>query len=172
MMALYDPLPRKEALLIGTISSGRGKAFHHVKNSLAELEALTGVVLFPGSLNVVLDNEVKLKSCNAIIFDNGKRYLWEAYVEGIRIWIYRWKGTPFHIVELFSEKKLRDELGMADGSSISIQVNEAMIDNISMKGKVVSFLLWGGRRHLFYNGTYTDNHLLKSMRLRLSDGQR
>lgn len=172
MMALYDPLPGKEALLTGTISSGRGKAFHHVKNSLTELEALTGVVLFPGSLNVVLDREVKLKSCNAIIFDNGKRYLWEAYVEGIKIWIYRWKGTPFHIVELFSDKKLRDVLGMADGSSISIQVNEAMIDHISMKGKVVSFLLWGGRRRLFYNGTYTDNHLLKSMRLRLSDGQR
>lgn len=172
MMAGYDPLHGKETLLNGKISSGRGKAFHHVKNSLTELEASTGIVLFPGSLNVVLDREVKLKVCNAIIFDNGRRYLWEANVEGFRIWIYRWKGTPFHIVELFSDKKLRDALGLMDGSKISIRVNETMIDHISMKGKLVSFLLWGGRRRLFYNGNYTDNHFLKTMRLRLSDGQR
>lgn len=139
---------------------------------MAELEALTGRVLFPGSLNVVLDSNVSFKLCHALHFANETRYLWIAHVGRHRVWLYRWRGAPFHVVEILSEARLRDELGMVDGDGITITVSKAYLDEIPMRGRLVSFLIWGlGRKHLYYHGDYADLHSLKFMRMRLRDGQ-
>lgn len=161
-----------DTLLTGAVCSGRGKALHEVSRSMDELEALTGQVLFPGSLNVVLDSNVSFKVCHALHFDNGRRHLWVAHVGCHRVWLYRWQGAPFHVVEILSEVRLRDELGLVDGDGITITVSKAFIDEISMQGRLVSFLIWGlGRKHLYYHGDYADRHSLKVMRMRLRDGQ-
>lgn len=140
---------------------------------MQDLVASTGVALFPGSLNVVLDRGLNLDTRHAMTFDDGKRYLWPASVNGRRVWLYRWRGTPFHVVEILSENKLRDSLGLGDGDRIVINVREGYIDSMSVKCSLVSFLLWGlGRRGLYYHGTYADSHTLKAIRMRLRDGQR
>jgi hypothetical protein len=165
--------PDMNAEISGTVCSGRGRAYHDISASMQELGSLTGLALFPGSLNVVLNTEVNFKACHARSFDNGRRYLWEASVGKHKVWLYRWRGAPFHIVEILSDNKLRDTLGLVDGDKIIINVWKGSIDKIPMNRRVVSFLLWGlGRRHLFYHGPYANSHKLKAIRMRLRDGQR
>lgn len=173
MMANMNGYADVSAAISGTVCSGRGKAYHDISASMQELGSLTGLALFPGSLNVVLNREVNFKAWHARNFDNGSRYLWEASVGGHKVWLYRWRGAPFHIVEILSEKKLKDALGLVDGDKIIIKIWKESIDKIPMKRRLVSFLLWGlGRRHLYYHGPYADSHNLKAMRVRLRDGQR
>ncbi|WP_416137936.1 hypothetical protein ACM26W_15835 [Halomonas sp. HK25] len=165
--------PDMNAEISGTVCSGRGRACDDISASMQELGSLTGLALFPGSLNVLLNREVSFNACHARSFDNGKRYLWEAAVGMHKVWLYRWIGAPFHIVEILSENKLRDALGLVDGDKIIISVWKGSMEKIPMNRRLVSFLLWGlGRRHLYYHGPYADSHKMKAMRMRLRDGQR
>ncbi|QTP59613.1 DUF120 domain-containing protein [Billgrantia antri] len=157
----------------GVVSSGRGRANEHITHSVEEIENLTGLRIFPGSLNIVLDDGVKLRVACAKIFDNGRRFIWPACIAGQPVWIYRWQGTPFHIMEILSDKKLREVLNVQDGSKIIIDLDDGFVERMCLREKISTLVIWGfGRSHLYYRRNYTSNRMIFFARRCMRDGQR
>lgn len=156
----------------GVVVNGRGVASDHLSRSSQELTGITGERLHQGSLNVVLDKPLNLDSRHAARFDHGTRYLWQARIGKRRVWLYRWKGTPYHVVEILADCRLRDALGLVNGSRVDIVIDDAMIVRLALHDRLTCFLFWGlGRRHLFYSAAYPSHRRIKSLRKRLGDGQ-
>lgn len=160
-------------MITGTIASGRGSAARHVSNSLDELASITGKQFYPGTLNVVLDKRVRFNTQNAMPFDKDRRFIWPAMICDYPVWLYRWKGAPLHIVEVLSECKLRDTLGLEDNGRIYISIDMGIVDGLRVRDRVSSLLLWGGgRRGLYYNSRYAASKLVSLARKYTKDGQR
>lgn len=161
------------ATFSGVVVPGRGSARDHVSNSLDELSAITRQDLYPGSLNVVLDKALNLNSRYAATFDDGRRFIWKASVGGRQVWLYRWRGTPFNIVEVLADCKLREALGLDNGSRVDIVICDEVITPLSLANRLSSFVLWGlGRKHMYYSHEYPSNRKVMFIRKRMSDGQR
>lgn len=157
----------------GAVASGRGRACGHIAQSLKEIERLTGVRIYPGSLNVVLDNGIKLRATCSRQFDDGKRFLWPASIAGVPVWLYRWQGTPFHIVEVLSDRRLREVLNVHDGSRIKISVFESSVEEMCLRERLSFLAIWGfGRGRLYYKNTYASNRIVFLARKCMRDGQR
>lgn len=135
---------------VGQVMSGRGEAALHITEYAEELKNTIGGDLVAGSLNVVFKRPFKLVNENAIRFDNEKRLLWPASINGIPVWLYRWRHAPLHIAELLSTVHLRDALRLRDGDEIRIELKKSDINIISPVGRFVWGLCWIGRRPWCY----------------------
>ena len=161
------------AIWSGIVVSGREIARNHVSLAMDELSIINGQALFPGSLNVVLDKPLKLDSRHAAIFDRGKRFVWKARIGCRQVWIYRWKGTPFTIVEILADCRLRDVLRLENGSRVDIAISDEMVAPLDLRDRLSSFLLWGmGRKYLYYSKRYPTSRYVMRLRSRMGDGQR
>ena len=136
--------------IVGQVMSGRGRAAVEVSGHAEELKSILGADLIAGSLNVVFKRPIKLVNEKAIRFDNEKRLLWPASVNGVSVWLYRWRHAPLHIAELLSTVHLRDALGLADGDEIILELRKADVDRVPVIGKFVWGLCWIGRRQWCY----------------------
>lgn len=160
-------------ILTGTVTSGRGRAAQHISNSFDELVSITGRHVFPGTLNVILDRKIRFSFQHAVAFDQGRRFVWSALIQDHPVWIYRWKGAPLHIVEVISECKLRDALGLKDKGKICIEIDSGIVDDLNVRDRLSSLVIWGlGRRRLYYNNRYTSSKFVSLMRRYTKDGQR
>ena len=160
------------AVFSGVVVSGRGMAGDHVSCVADELCDITRQQLYHGSLNVVLDKPLNLDSRHAVRFDHEARYLWNAMMGGHQVWLYRWKGTPYNIVEILADCRLRDVLGLVDGSHVEISISNTYVVSLSIADHLSCFMLWGlGRKYLFYSKWYKENKRIKYLRRRLGDGQ-
>ncbi|WP_152483515.1 hypothetical protein [Halomonas sp. THAF5a] len=161
------------AIFSGVVVSGREMAQRHVSLAMDELSTISGQDLFPGSMNVVLDKPLKLESRYSAIFDHGKRFIWRARIGCRQVWIYRWKGTPFTIVEILADCRLKDALGLLDGSCIDIEIDDALVAPLDWRDRLSSFLIWGmGRKYLYYSKPYPSRRYVMRIRNGLGDGQR
>jgi CTP-dependent riboflavin kinase len=138
--------------IFGRIISGRGQAQRVVEQHYTDIIKVTKKCLFPGSLNVFLTYPVLLDTSHAQRFDNN-RYIWLARIEGLDapIYVYRWRGCPLHIVELFSTVKLRDVLGIIDFSEINISISTSMLGEIKPINYAVWYMLWRFREPYYYS---------------------
>jgi hypothetical protein len=134
----------------GYVRGGRGKAAAELAAHREEIETITGETLFPGSLNVILDRPVRFKQSEAAFFDSGFRMLWPAEMNGVAVWMYRWRHTALHVVEILSSSKLRDVLCNDSNMTVVINIDEHCIDKVYWKQSLAWHMIWAGRRDWCY----------------------
>jgi SAM-dependent methyltransferase len=142
------------ATLRGKVVAGRRIASDHIASASDELEIIIGERPYPGSLNVLLDQPTKLSDEAATYFDGGQRLLWPAHVNGTKVWLYRWRNAPLHILELIAPFSLRERFGFAQGGAIEIDVDAAILVRVP---RVSWALLWKGRERLAYTSDRYDH---------------
>jgi hypothetical protein len=103
-----------------------------------------------GSLNLILKQPLMFANENALKFDDGRRLLWPASLNGLPVWIYRWQHAPLHVVELLSRVHLRQGLGLVDGDLVKVSTKGTNVAIVSPVGRLVWNLCWLGRREWCY----------------------
>jgi riboflavin kinase len=118
-------------MLRGRVASGKGDLAQWMRLYAATYAAATGLVLYPGSLNVVLDQPYELPierirlSADEVGVDVN---LVECSTLGRRAFIFRTdaddaKGpTQRLLIEILSDVRLRDAYGLSDGDLVEIVV--------------------------------------------------
>lgn len=147
---LGPAVPQKRIALEGMVVKGRGQASSQLTASAAELKAITNEVLYPGSLNVILHQPVRLAPDQAIVFGGGRWLLWRGWLNGIPIWLFRWSMAPLHVVEVLSSTHLRSALNLADGSRVRIELDADQLYPVSWGDKVAWRAIWSGRKTWSY----------------------
>jgi hypothetical protein len=145
----------------GRVRSGRGKASAELAIHREEIEEITGQSIFPGSLNVILDRPIRFKQCEAVLFDNGFRMLWPAEINGVAVWIYRWRHTALHVMEVLSSDRLRDILFICNSDKVTISIDKYLIDEIDWVQGLVWSIIWAGRRDWCYTN---DRYYFETLR--------
>lgn len=139
-----------QVLLRGRPIDGRGKAKTHVTEAFEEFKSVTGECLFPGSLNLVLDQPVLLDASAAKTCQNGERLLWPAKLLGKPVWLYRYPTMPLHVVEVLSSVKLRDALELVNDRDVELAVSKSLIRKLSVHRRIAWMQIWAGRRSWVY----------------------
>jgi hypothetical protein len=122
-----------------------------------ELEGITNEAIIPGTLNIILDRPLRLNEAEARFFGQNLRMLWPATLNGIDVWVNRWKDTALHVVEVLSSVHLRDRFGLKDGDRVTLTMHTDHIDRIGAMGRSVWAIVWVGRRDWYYtNDKYYD----------------
>jgi hypothetical protein len=142
----------------GTVVPGRKLTQATVERHRDELRRLTREQFFPGSLNIALMTPVRLSCESTLAFDFGRRFVWPARLNGVGVWLYRWPTAPLSVVEVLSSTHLRKGLGLTDGASVTIEVEEAHIAPIGASALLGWVLLWLGRPALFYRSERYRRH--------------
>jgi riboflavin kinase len=120
--------------LIGHVGSGKGDFAQWIAKLGDHYEKKTGLLLFPGTLNVHLEEEYRLPEQRIRL--EGREYggnvginLVPCTVFGRRAFILRTDANeegrgdhPRHVVEVATDIKLRDAHGLVDGSPVEIEV--------------------------------------------------
>lgn len=148
----------------GKLVSGRGAAKEHLRKNLKELATITGENIYLGSLNLILSRPYRLNSHRAFKFDNGKRMLWQGWIKNKKVWLYRWRSAPLHVLEIISDTKLRREFSLQNLDLLSIEINNNAIDSLSIGDKLLHVLLWSGRKKWYYNKEWYSNKLILNLR--------
>ena len=136
--------------IAGIVRSGRGAAAAQIAEIQSELEGIVNAAIIPGTLNIILDQPLRLNEAEARFFDQNLRMLWPATLNGIDVWVYRWKHTALHVVEVLSSVHLRDRFGLKDGDRVTLTMRSDHIDRISRMGRTVWAIVWVGRRDWCY----------------------
>ena len=133
----------------GKIITGRGKA----TSDLIGLDSILDIKLEKGSLNLVLSEPLLLnKDFIDIYFDNDKRFLWSITIDGsnIPIYLYRWDGTPLHIVELVSTVNIRNNFDLKDNNQLEILIKKRHIKRVGLLARLSWVILWWKREDWYY----------------------
>ena len=137
------------SLFTGSIIDGRGRATGDLKN----LDDIVQKKLEPGSLNLVLSEPILLSNHYIdFIFDKENRFLWSIVIDGytIPVYIYRWNGTPMHIVELVSTENLRRYCNLED-NKLTIMIDNIKIKRVPFFSRLCWYLLWWRRENWYYS---------------------
>lgn len=126
--------------LLGSVISGRGTAKTDVARNHQCLREITGRELYHGSLNLILKRPVLLDDSAGYWWDENKRLLWPAQMNGQSVWLYRWRHAPLHVVEVLAEVRLRDHMKLRNNSCVEI----AIPDDFVLPIPVVSRICWWG----------------------------
>ena len=120
--------------LVGKVGSGKGDFAHWIAKLGDHYERKTGMRLFPGTLNVHLEEEYRLPAQRIRLeaAEYGGRVsvnLVPCMVFGRRAFILRTDANedergdhPRQVVEIATDIKLRDAYGLVDGSVVAIEV--------------------------------------------------
>ena len=136
--------------IAGRVRSGRRMASAQFAGLMIELETITHETLCPGTLNVILDRPVRLNEAAARFFDRSARMVWPARLNDMNVWVYRWKHSALHVVEVISSVNLRDRLGLKDGDRVTLTMHPGHIDRIGAVAAIVWGIVWFGRRDWCY----------------------
>jgi Methyltransferase domain len=126
-----------------------------------QVQTIVREPLFPGSLNVVLNRPVRLLDAAGFAFDRGYRTLWRASLGGINVWIYRWRESPLHVVEVLSSVYLRGRFNLKNGDAVTLQMSRAQIGDLHRFERFIWALLWSGRRSWFYSYKLYSNRTVR-----------
>ena len=137
--------------LEGQVVCGRGLAGPELVTLSEQLQTIVKEPLCPGSLNIVLNRPVRLLDAAGFAFDRGYRTLWPASLGGINVWVYRWRESPLHVVEILSPVYLRGRLDLKDGDAVTLRLSKAQIAELHFFERFIWALLWTGRRSWFYS---------------------
>src|SRR3984885_8124117 len=136
--------------LQGQVISGRSLASLELLTLREQLQTIVKEPLCPGSLNIVLNHPVRLVDAAGFAFDLAYRTLWRASLDGIDVWVYRWRESPLHIVEILSSVHLRDRLNLKNGDTVTLRIGRAQLGKLRYLERLIWALLWAGRRRWFY----------------------
>jgi CTP-dependent riboflavin kinase len=118
--------------LEGKIKSGLGEASFWVKKIEKIFEEITKIKLFPGTLNIELNQEYNLKNPTYILTKEKYKgtenlYIKECILFGHKSFIIRTEKNstkegdhPLNIIEIVSDINFRKSYNLKDGDSISI----------------------------------------------------
>lgn len=135
----------------GKVTSGRGHAKDHIFAHQDEVLAIVGQALCPGSLNIILNRPLRFVDSAAFCFDGERRMLWPASLNGIDVWLYRWRECPLHIVEVLSSVHLRQRFDLKDGDEVTLSLNDEEIGAMRPTEFITWEALWAGRRNWHYS---------------------
>jgi hypothetical protein len=155
----------------GQVISGRGLATAELFDHREELYAIVKGTLYPGSLNVILNRPLHLLDTAAFVFDRERRMLWPGTLNGVDIWLYRWRGAPLHILEVLSSVNTREHFALKDGHNVILRVSYEQIGAINFVGRFIWAVSWTGRRHWFYSSDTYYNATLSSLSVKLGAAQ-
>jgi hypothetical protein len=150
-----------DVALEGQVVSGRGRAAFDLVTLREEVQTIVGEPLCPGSLNIILNHPVRLVDAAGFPFDLDYRTLWRASLGGIDVWVYRWRESPLHIVEILSSVYLRERLNLKNGDTVTLLISRGQIEKIHFLERFIWAALWTGRRHWFYAYKYYSNHTVR-----------
>jgi hypothetical protein len=150
-----------DVALQGQVVSGRGLAALELLTLREQVQTIVKEPLYPGSLNIILNRPVRLIDAAGFAFDLDYRTLWRASLSGINVWVYRWRESPLHIVEILSSVCLRERLNLKDGDTVTLRISRAQIEKIHYLERFVWAALWTGRRHWFYAHKYYSNRTVR-----------
>ena len=136
--------------IAGRVRSGRGTASARMAEVQTELERITKEAIIPGTLNIILDRPLRLNEAEARFVGQNLRMLWPATLNGIDVWVNRWKDTALHVVEVLSSVHLRDRFGLKDGDRVTLTMHTDHIDQIGAIGRTAWAVVWAGRRDWCY----------------------
>ncbi len=121
--------------LMGEIFSGLGEGEFYVNLYARNFHRILGIRPYPGTLNIRLsDNSVELaekclKKENAILIEPpiegyGRVCAWPAYLKCLKVYVIRPEKTVYKrdVIEIISDKNLREVLGLVDGDKIRVYV--------------------------------------------------
>jgi hypothetical protein len=143
-------LDSSEVALEGQVVCGRGLAAPELVTLSTQVQAIVKEPLCPGSLNIVLNRPVRLLDTAGFAFDRGYRTLWRASLGGIDVWVYRWRESPLHVVEILAPIYLRGRLNLKDGDAVTLRMSRVQIGELHFFERFIWALLWTGRRRWFY----------------------
>jgi len=149
-------------VIAGQVTAGRGKASGDLERFRPELVDLMGGPLYPGSLNLVLHQPIELQNAFAFAFGEGTRLMWPARVNELPVWLYRWRGAPFHIVEVCAQFGLRHELDVTDGDEVRVTIAANFVRSLRFLPRIRWSLFWMGRKRLYYT---SDSYVTFTRRL-------
>jgi SAM-dependent methyltransferase len=144
-------LDSSEVAFEGQVVCGRGLATPELVTLSVQVLAIVKEPLCPGSLNIVLNRPVRLLDAAGYAFDRGYRTLWPASLGGINVWVYRWRESPLHVVEILSSVYLRGRLNLKNGDAVTLRMSGAQIGALHSFERFIWALLWTGRRRWFYS---------------------
>lgn len=149
-------LDSSSCTLQGYVVPGRGVMGPFVDANGSMLERLLGERLYPGSLNLILKNPIRLTNNGATRTVDGKRLFWRATLNDLPVWIYRWPGAPLHVIEVVSATHLRTAFTLTNGSPVTIQIQKRDVDRLPRFDHLTWKALWSGRQSLYHrNRPYT-----------------
>lgn len=151
------------------VSAGRGRASIVRSDEIQELATQAGVPLFPGSLNVLTTHPVYLLPETADYKRGGHMYFL-AQVNGVDVFLNRWKGSPAHVFEIFSNQHLRSSLKVENGSALKLEIPINCVDQGRTSNKadrLAWFVLWRFRERLYYLSDWYARYVRSGWRVRL-----
>ena len=134
----------------GHVVSGRGLAAKHLSILADDIARIVGGPPCPGSLNVILDRPLRLEASEARAVEGGARLFWPATLNGLPVWLYRWKHAPLHVVEIVSPQYIRGTLGLSDNDRVAIVIGREQVAKIKPFSGAVWAFVWLGRRDWAY----------------------
>ena len=140
-----------DVALEGQVVCGRGLAAPELVTLSEQVQAIVKEPLCPGSLNIVLNRPVRLLDTAGFAFDRAYRTLWPASLGGINVWVYRWRESPLHVVEILSSVYLRGRLNLKNGDAVTLRISGTQIGELHFFERFIWALLWIGRRRWFYS---------------------
>jgi hypothetical protein len=150
-----------DVALEGQVVGGRGLAAPELVELREQVQAIVKEPLCPGSLNLVLNRPVRLLDTAGFAFDLDYRTLWRASLGGIDVWVYRWRESPLHIVEILSSVYLRERLNLKNGDTVTLRIGRAQIGKLRYLERLIWSLLWTGRRRWFYLYKFYSNRTVR-----------
>ena len=144
------------------VCSGRGRASVERAHDTVQLSALSGRTIVPGSLNLVSSVPVFLDT-RAAVYRNRHWCYFAARLADRPVFINRWIGCPAHVFEIYSDRHLRSDLNLHDGSTINLCISEESVQQNTpgMKTMLTWLLCWRGREKWYYSQN-TYHHLMTS----------
>lgn len=136
--------------IAGRVRSGRGLASAQFAGLMVELETITHEAMYPGTLNIVLARPMRLNEAEAGFFDRNARMIWPARLNDMNVWVYRWKHSALHVVEVLSSVNLRGHFGFRTGDRVTLTMQPGHIDRIGAVAAIVWAIVWFGRRDWCY----------------------
>ncbi|MBK1735069.1 hypothetical protein CKO15_07175 [Halorhodospira abdelmalekii] len=153
------PLPPNTRMFSGCVASGRGIAGGQVTTHQERLRRLTGVALYPGSLNLILSEPVRLARRRRKRFAHGL-YIWPGWLSApdaatephhtYPVWLLRWCDAPLHIIEVLATERLRTRFDLHDGDRLQIHLKRRCLSPVAPEERLLHAAIWGGRRGAWY----------------------
>lgn len=134
------------------VVSGRGESS---RNQLftETVSRVCGVQMFPGSLNLLAKQPVRLGSNPPSLQEPTilKSILVPAQLMGEPVFIRRWRESPLHSFEIFSPSKLRRALHLGDGDHVILEIPRSCVVDIPIRDRFFWALFWRFRERLLYS---------------------
>jgi hypothetical protein len=134
------------------VASGRGKSARN-QRFIETVSRVCGVRMFPGSLNLLARQPVRLGSNPPSLQEPTilKSILVPARLMGEPVFIRRWRASPLHSFEIYSPNKLRQALRLCDGDDVTLEIPRACVVEIPLRDRFFWALFWRFRERLLYS---------------------